>query len=129
LKNIEILRREGLLERVREHEGTFGAELERLRDLPIVGDVRGAGYAWAVELVRDSETNETFSGEECDWLLRDFLSPRFLEEGLITRSDDRESPVIQFAPPLVAGPAEFATIRETLERVLSEAWDLYGKRR
>jgi adenosylmethionine-8-amino-7-oxononanoate aminotransferase len=129
LKNIEIMRREGLLERVRENEATFEAELAGLRELPIVGDVRGGGYAWAIELVSDPDTAETFSDEECNWLLRDFLSPRFLEAGLITRSDDRESPVIQFAPPLVAGPEEFRVIREILERVLGEAWEHYRKRR
>ena len=129
LKNIEIMRREGLLERVRENEDGFRAELEGLLDLDLVGDVRGAGYAWAVELVRDPDSLDTFDEAECDWLLRDLLSPRFLEEGLITRSDDRESPVVQFAPPLVAGPDEFREIAAILRRVLVEAGEQYERRR
>ena len=107
LKNLEIMRREALVERVRENEEAFRATLEQLADLPIVGDIRGAGYFWAIELVADKETKATFTAEESEWLLRGFLSERLYDAGLICRADDRGDPVIQLSPPLIAGQAEF----------------------
>ena len=82
LKNIEIMKRERIVERVLENEGAFRATLEQLLELPIVGDVRGTGYFYAIELVKDKETRETFSDEECETLLRGFLSPALFERGL-----------------------------------------------
>jgi adenosylmethionine-8-amino-7-oxononanoate aminotransferase len=122
LKNIEIMKRERIVEGVREQEGRFRATLEQLLELPIVGDVRGTGFFYAVELVKDKETRQTFSDEECEWLLRGFISPQLFERGLICRADDRGDPVIQICPPLVAGPAEFDRIVGTLGDVLTEAW-------
>jgi adenosylmethionine-8-amino-7-oxononanoate aminotransferase len=123
LKNLEIMKRERINEHVREHEAAFRATLEQLLELPIVGDVRGAGYFYALELVKDKETRQTFSAEECETLLRGFLSPRLFEKGLICRADDRGDPVIQISPPLVAGPSEFDEIAGILGEVLAEAWD------
>jgi adenosylmethionine-8-amino-7-oxononanoate aminotransferase len=122
LKNLEIMRRERLLERVRDNEARFRAALEPLLELDIVGDLRGAGYFWALELVKDKQTRETFSPEECDTLLRGFLSPRLFERGLICRADDRGDPVVQISPPLVADDDEFDEIVGILGDVLSEAW-------
>jgi adenosylmethionine-8-amino-7-oxononanoate aminotransferase len=121
LANIEIFEREDLNGRVREHEGAFKAMLDSLRDIPIVGDVRGMGYFWALELVRDRETKQTLSAEECEWLLRDFLSADIFKRGLICRADDRGDPVIQLAPPLIAGPEQFEEIRAVLRPSLEEA--------
>ena len=103
LKNIEIMKRERIVEHVAETRTRFRATLEQLLDLPIVGDLRGAGFFYAVELVKDKETRETFNDEECETLLRGFLSPRLFERGLICRADDRGDPVVQISPPLVAG--------------------------
>jgi adenosylmethionine-8-amino-7-oxononanoate aminotransferase len=122
LKNLEIMRREKIVERVREHEARFRGTLEQLLELPIVGDLRGCGYFWALELVRDKETRAGFSDEESETLLRGFLSPRFFEKGLICRADDRGDPVVQISPPLVAGQAEFDEIAGILGDVLAEAW-------
>jgi adenosylmethionine-8-amino-7-oxononanoate aminotransferase len=122
LKNLEIMQREKIVERVVENEDAFRASLEQLLDLPIVGDLRGRGYFWALELVRDKETRAGFSDEESESLLRDFLSPRFFEKGLICRSDDRGDPVVQISPPLIAGQAEFDEIAGILGDVLAEAW-------
>ena len=122
LKNLEIMQREKIVERVVENEDAFRAALEQLLDLPIVGDLRGRGYFWALELVRDKETRAGFSDEESETLLRDFLSPRFFEKGLICRSDDRGDPVVQISPPLIAGQAEFDEIAGILGDVLAEAW-------
>jgi adenosylmethionine-8-amino-7-oxononanoate aminotransferase len=107
---------------VREHEDRFRDTLAQLLELPIVGDVRGTGFFYALELVKDKETRETFSDEECEWLLRGFLSPRLFEAGLICRADDRGDPVIQISPPLVAGQEEFDRIASVLGEVLGEAW-------
>jgi adenosylmethionine-8-amino-7-oxononanoate aminotransferase len=129
LKNIEIMKREGVVDHVREHEGRFRETIEQLLDLEIVGDVRGAGYFLALELVRDKETRETFDDDECEWLLRSFLSPRLFERGLICRADDRENPIVQLSPPLIAGPEHFDEMAGILGDVLSEAWTEYTKRR
>ncbi|PWU18794.1 MAG: aspartate aminotransferase family protein, partial [Candidatus Rokuibacteriota bacterium] len=123
LKNIEILEREGIIEHVRESEEPFRATLAQLLELPIVGDLRGCGFFYALELVRDEETRATFSDEECEQLLRGFLTPRLFERGLICRADDRGDPVIQISPPLVAGQEEFDQITGVLGDVLAEAWD------
>ena len=121
LKNIEIMKRDRILENVRENEELLRSSLEQLLDLPIVGDVRGAGYLFALELVKDKETRETFDDEESEWLLRGFLSGRLFERGLICRADDRGDPVVQISPPLVAGKQEFDEITGILGDVLAEA--------
>jgi adenosylmethionine-8-amino-7-oxononanoate aminotransferase len=128
LKNIEIMKRERIMEGVREHEDAFRSTLEQLLDLPIVGDVRGTGFFYAIELVKDSETRETFSSDECEWLLRGFLSNRMFERGLICRADDRGDPVIQISPPLVARQPEFDRMVSVLGETLSEAWDQLSRR-
>jgi adenosylmethionine-8-amino-7-oxononanoate aminotransferase len=122
LANIEILVEEDLPGRVLQYEDVFRDELMSLMDLPIVGDVRGAGYFYGIELVKDRETQARFSAAECKHLLRDILSSRLFELGLICRADDRGEPVIQLAPPLVAGPTEFRKIAEILRQALGEAW-------
>jgi adenosylmethionine-8-amino-7-oxononanoate aminotransferase len=121
LANIQAFEDEGINEHVLEHEPAFRGMLDGLRDIPIVGDVRGAGYFHAIELVKNQETKESFSHEESESLLRGFLTPELFARGLICRADDRGDPVIQISPPLVAGPQEFDTIVGTLGEVLSEA--------
>jgi len=103
-------------------EPAFRAMLDGLRDIPIVGDVRGAGYFQAIELVKDRETQESFTHEESETLLRGFLSGELFRRGLICRADDRGDPVIQLSPPLIAGPEHFAEIESVLRPVLEEAW-------
>jgi adenosylmethionine-8-amino-7-oxononanoate aminotransferase len=122
-KNIEILRRERIIENVRENESRFRETLAQLLDLELVGDLRGAGYFWALELVKDKETRQTFDDDEAETLLRGFLSGRLFERGLICRADDRGDPVIQVSPPLVAGPQQFDEIVGVLGDVLAEAAD------
>jgi len=126
LKNIEIMKRERLNEHVLAHEDAFRTTLAQLLDLPIVGDLRGAGFFYALELVKDKETRETFSDAECESLLRDFLSPRLFERGLICRADDRGDPVVQISPPLVASQPEFDEMTGILGDVLAEAWERIG---
>ncbi len=122
LANIDVIEKEGLLENVRQNEAAFRASLDSLRDLPIVGDVRGAGYFYGIELVKDKDTGETFDGDESESLLRGFLSGALYEAGLICRADDRGDPVVQLAPPLVCGEEEFEVMTSILRSVLTEAW-------
>ncbi|HEY5224189.1 MAG TPA: aspartate aminotransferase family protein [Microbacteriaceae bacterium] len=122
LENLDIFEEEGLNQRVKENSPLFRAELETLLDLPIVGDVRGDGYFFGIELVKDKATKLTFDDDESERLLRGFLSKALFDAGLYCRADDRGDPVIQLAPPLTIGPAEFAEIRGILHGVLSEAW-------
>ncbi|MBS1868837.1 MAG: aspartate aminotransferase family protein [Actinobacteria bacterium] len=121
LAAIDAYEREGILEHVRANEAPFRAMLESLRDIPIVGDVRGAGYFQAIELVKDRDTKETFDDDEAETLLRGFLSGELFRRGLVCRADDRGDPVIQLSPPLIAGPEQFAEIEAVLRPVLEEA--------
>ncbi len=121
MANLDAFEREGVIEHVRENEGRFRGMLESLRELPIVGDVRGAGFFQAVELVKDKETKESFDDEESETLLRGFLSGELYRRGLICRADDRGDLVIQLSPPLIAGPEQFDEIEDILRGVLTEA--------
>ena len=123
LKNLEIMKRERIVAGVREHEEAFRSTLAQLLDLPIVGDLRGTGFFYALELVKDKETRETFTDAESETLLRGFLSGRLFEQGLICRADDRGDPVIQLSPPLVARQAEFDEMVGILGGVLEAAWE------
>jgi adenosylmethionine-8-amino-7-oxononanoate aminotransferase len=122
LANLDLIEREGLLQHVRANEDAFRATLERLHDLPIVGDVRGDGYFYGIELVKDKASRETFDHDEAERLLRGFISPALYEAGLICRTDDRGEPVVQLAPPLIVGQAEFDYMEQVLRDVLTEAW-------
>ena len=124
LANLDLFDREGILQNVRDNEGTFRHTLEKLTDLPIVGDVRGAGYFYGIELVKDKVTRETFDDDEAERLLRGFLSKALFDAGLYCRADDRGDPVVQLAPPLIIGPKEFDEIEQTLRSVLTEAWSI-----
>jgi adenosylmethionine-8-amino-7-oxononanoate aminotransferase len=122
LANLDIFEKEDLLGNVRGNEGAFRATLEKLSDLPIVGDVRGDGYFYGIEMVKDKATRETFSDEESERLLRGFLSQALFDAGLVCRADDRGDPVIQLSPPLICGQEHFDEIEQILRTVLTEAW-------
>ena len=127
LANLDIFEREDLCGRVRQHEGAFRGMLESLRDLPIVGDVRGDGYFYAVELVRDQATKQRFTREQAQRLIGGFVGPELFRRGLICRADDRFDPVIQLSPPLTAGPEQFQEIHDVLRPVLAEAMEVAGR--
>ena len=127
LENLDIFEEEKINEHVRENSPKFRAALERLLDLPIIGDVRGAGYFFGIELVKNKETKETFNDEESEVLLRGFLSKALFDAGLYCRADDRGDPVIQLAPPLTIGEKEFDEIEGILRRVLTEASAMMAK--
>jgi adenosylmethionine-8-amino-7-oxononanoate aminotransferase len=122
LANLDVFEKEGLLENVRANEAAFRSTLEKLADLPIVGDVRGDGYFYGIELVKDKATRETFDDDESERLLRGFLSQALFDAGLVCRADDRGDPVVQLAPPLVCTQEHFDEIEQILRSVLIEAW-------
>ena len=122
LANLDIFERERLNDHVREQEGAFRGTLQKLLELPIVGDVRGDGYFYGIELVKDKATKETFTDEESEHLLKGFLSKALFEAGLYCRADDRGDPVIQLSPPLICGQEHFDEIEQTLRSVLEQAW-------
>ena len=122
MANLDVFERERLNEHVRGTEGAFRGTLEKLLDLPIVGDVRGDGFFYGIELVKDKATKETFDADESERLLRGFLSKALLEAGLYCRADDRGDPVVQLAPPLVCGQEQFDEMEQVLRAVLTEAW-------
>lgn len=124
MANLDIFERESLNDRVHENAPAFRRTLEKLSDLPIVGDVRGEGYFYGIELVKDKETRETFNEEESERMLRGFLSKALFDAGIYCRADDRGDPVIQLAPPLICGQAEFDEIEQKLRGVLTEAQTL-----
>jgi adenosylmethionine-8-amino-7-oxononanoate aminotransferase len=122
LANLDVFEKEDLLGNVRAHEGAFRATLEKLYDLPIVGDVRGDGYFYGIEMVKDKATRETFDDDESERLLRGFLSHALFDAGLICRADDRGDPVIQLSPPLTCTQEHFDEIEQILRSVLTQAW-------
>jgi hypothetical protein len=124
MANLDIFEREGLNEHVRANEAAFRATLEKLTDLPIVGDVRGDGYFYGIELVKDKATKETFTHEECERLLFGFVSKQLYAEGLYCRADDRGDPVVQLAPPLICGQSHFDEMEQILRTVLDKAGSL-----
>ncbi len=122
LKNIEVMEREGVLANVREQAPALRAALEPLLELPIVGELRGAGFFLALELVADPATKRSFADAEAEHILGDVISEQLFERGLLCRTDDRVGSVISIAPPLIAGEAEFSRIAATLRDVLADAW-------
>jgi adenosylmethionine-8-amino-7-oxononanoate aminotransferase len=120
LKNMEIFERDGVLENVRALTPYLAERLETLRALEIVGDVRGDGFFWAIELVKDAQ-DTTFDQGERDRLLRGFLPGRLREAGLIARADDRGDAVLQIAPPLISDRALLDDVVDALGEVLTEA--------
>lgn len=124
LANLDIFEREGLNAHVAEQAPAFRATLDKLTDLPMVGDVRGEGFFYGIELVKDKTTKESFTDDEAERILHGFLSTALFDAGLYCRADDRGDPVIQLAPPLICGQAEFDEIEHILRSVLTEAWTL-----
>ncbi len=124
MANLDIFESEKINEHVRDTEGAFRATLEKLNDLPIVGDVRGDGYFYGIELVKDKATKETFNDAEAEKLLRGYLSKALFDEGLYCRADDRGDPVVQLAPPLICDQEHFDEIEQILRVVLDKAYSL-----
>ena len=126
LKSIEIMENEKVLENVLANEDYFRQSLNALKEIPIVGDIRGTGYFWGIELVKDQETRETWAGEDAERLLRGYVSPEMFRRGLICRSDDRGDPVVQLAPPLISTRDDIDFMVGTLREVFTGASKLFS---
>jgi adenosylmethionine-8-amino-7-oxononanoate aminotransferase len=124
MANLDLMAREGIYDHVLSNEAAFRSTLDKLTDLPIVGDVRGAGFFYGIELVKDKATKESFSTAESERVLRGYLSSALFDAGLYCRADDRAEPVIQFSPPLICGQDQFDEIEQILRKVLTQAWEL-----
>jgi adenosylmethionine-8-amino-7-oxononanoate aminotransferase len=128
LANLDVMEREDLLGNVLRNESLFDEVMARIAELPIVGDVRGCGYFRVAELVKDKATKTTFDDDECEWLLREVLSPALYAAGLFCRADDRADPVVVLSPPLTCGPDELRFIGDTVVSVFTDAWDAFQSR-
>jgi adenosylmethionine-8-amino-7-oxononanoate aminotransferase len=121
MRNLDIMQSEKINEHVREKESVFRKTLEKLYDIPIVGNIRGEGFFYGIELVKDKETRESFSAQESERILRGFISQALFENGIYCRTDDRGDPVVQLAPALIANETQFDEIESILRKVLSAA--------
>jgi adenosylmethionine-8-amino-7-oxononanoate aminotransferase len=122
LANLDILERDDIYGHVRANEEAFRSTLDKLTNLPIVGDIRGAGYFYGIELVKDKATKETFTEAESERVLRGYLSDALFDGGLYCRADDRGEPVIQLSPPLICEQSHFDEMEQILRDALTEAW-------
>jgi adenosylmethionine-8-amino-7-oxononanoate aminotransferase len=121
MRNLDIMQSEKINEHVREKESVFRKTLEKLYDIPIVGNIRGEGFFYGIELVKDKETRESFSAQESERILRGFISQALFENGIYCRTDDRGDPVVQLAPALIANETQFDEIESILRNVLTKA--------
>jgi len=121
MRNLDIMQSEKINEHVREKEGVFRKTLEKLYDIPIVGNIRGEGFFYGIELVKDKETRESFSAQESERILRGFISQALFENGIYCRTDDRGDPVVQLAPALISNETQFDEIESILRKVLTKA--------
>jgi adenosylmethionine-8-amino-7-oxononanoate aminotransferase len=120
-ENIRIIEREGLLENVRNLEGYFEGELRRLAERhPIVKEIRGMGFFWAVEVKAERADGTPLEGDEYQRYFKGVVSRKLLEGGLICRFDDKDEPVIQFSPALVADREVLGRIAEVTDEALTE---------
>ena len=124
MRNLDIMQSEKINEHVREKESVFRKTLEKLYDIPIVGNIRGEGFFYGIELVKDKETRESFTAQESERILRGFISQALFANGIYCRTDDRGDPVIQLAPALIASETQFDEIESILRKVLTEALKL-----
>lgn len=121
LKVLDILEKEHVIENVRNNQDYFKDQLNALKDIPIVGDIRGTGYFWGIEIVKNQETKETWEGDDAERLLRGFVTPEMFRRGLICRSDDRGDPVVQLAPPLISTRDDIDFMVGVMREVLTGA--------
>jgi adenosylmethionine-8-amino-7-oxononanoate aminotransferase len=120
LKSIDIFERDGVLENVRALTPHLQGRLAELRSLPLVGDVRGDGFFWAVEMVADGD-GTPFADADKRRLVKQVMPRLLAEAGLIARADDRQDAVVQLAPPLISDEAVLDEIVDKLAGVLERA--------
>lgn len=122
MANLDVFERDDILGHVMRTEEPFRAGLHSLDELPIVGDVRGDGFFYAIELVRDKASREPFSDPAIRSRLRAWLFDALFDAGLIARVDDRGDLVVQLSPPLICDLPEIDFMVGVLRSTLTEAW-------
>ena len=127
LKNLDIMERERVLENVMANEPWLRAQLDAFRSIPIVGDVRGLGHFWAIQLTAAPDGEEPSSQGDRDWL-RDRLAGMLEARGLIARVDDRVDPMLQLSPPLVADRELLGEIIDIVGTSLEDAGQELARR-
>jgi len=120
---LDVLEREGLVERARALGERLGAGLEALRAHPHVGDVRGRGLLWGIELVADKASRRPFPRAE---RRAEALGARCFAAGLVTYpsggcagGDDGDAVIL--APPFVATEAQVDEMAAMLGRALVDS--------
>jgi adenosylmethionine-8-amino-7-oxononanoate aminotransferase len=120
LRSLEIMERDRILENVRGHQDHLARRMASLADLPIVGDVRGAGFFYACELVGDLDGGGFSDTIRAD-LIADLIPRRLREAGLLARVYNRAAPLVQIAPPLISDRHLLDRIADILAETLDEA--------
>jgi adenosylmethionine-8-amino-7-oxononanoate aminotransferase len=121
LENIRIIEREKLLENVHNLEGYFEDELKKMADgHPVVKEVRGMGFFWALEVKAERADGTPLEGDEYQKYFKGVVSRKLLEGGLICRFDDKDEPVIQYSPALIADKEILGRIAEITDDALTE---------
>ena len=126
LANLDVMQGERIVEHVADLQDYFRTGLESLLDIPICAEVRGTGFFYAIELMRDPDTMTKFTVDEGQRLVVDNLKPRLLDIGLMARADNRGDPILQYSPPLIAGVEEIDAIVEMSRTVLTDTCKQLG---
>jgi adenosylmethionine-8-amino-7-oxononanoate aminotransferase len=120
LANIAIMEREDVIGNVRRTEDYFRARLDELLDHPLVGDVRGAGFHYSLELVTDKDAR-VWEGElSAAEFVGTKLAPALLDAGILCRAavDHEGTPLIQFSPPLIFSRENIDWLTEQVRAIL-----------
>jgi adenosylmethionine-8-amino-7-oxononanoate aminotransferase len=118
--NLEILKRDGILDHVRAETPHLRARLDELRDLPIVADIRGDGFFWAIELAGAGPDGRP-TEEQRARLVRELIPDLLRDRGLLCRVHDRAEPLVQIAPPLISDRDVLGRIVDILADALAAA--------
>ncbi|MGI9604882.1 MAG: aminotransferase class III-fold pyridoxal phosphate-dependent enzyme [Acidimicrobiales bacterium] len=128
--NMRALRDEKILENVTEHEAYFQAGLDALQQrFDVIGEWRGCGYFYALELVESRERGVELNDEDRAALQGGVLNGFVQESKLLIRPDDRGATMLVLSPPLIADRPVIDDIMERMSQILeaTEGW-LHGSR-
>ena len=128
LASLQVLDEEGLIQRSAEQGAYLG---ERLRDIsavhPSVGDVRGLGLFWTLDLVKDSDTREPLKGptEKYKQTVVSDIARFLMEEKNIYIPSDKFG--VWIVPPLVVSRDELDFVVDAIDEALVLADRMCGK--
>ncbi|WP_334044543.1 aspartate aminotransferase family protein [Burkholderia ambifaria] len=124
LANLAIMEREGVLANVRSNEAVFHQTLEGLLELPCVGDVRGDGYHYSLELVTDKVARRWAAGIGAQAFVSTLLAPAIFDAGLLCRAgvDHEGTPIVQFSPPLVMSRDEIVWFVAKIRDIVADTY-------